>query len=129
MRSFVHPKDQGGMGILNLELQNKCFLSKWLYKLFNSVAKQPTKTEVEHVLGDSQFWTVLKHVKNVFLRFVMFQLGDRSQIRFWEDHWIGQHCLKDKFPSLYNIVRRKGAAVTSVRSTTLLNISFRWPLT
>jgi len=25
------PKDQGGMGIMNLELQNRCVLSKWLF--------------------------------------------------------------------------------------------------
>ena len=29
------PKDQGGLGILNLETQNVCLLSKWLYKLIN----------------------------------------------------------------------------------------------
>ena len=25
----------GGMGILDLEIQNHCLLSKWLFKLFN----------------------------------------------------------------------------------------------
>lgn len=29
------PKECGGLGIQNLELQNKCLLSKWLYKLMN----------------------------------------------------------------------------------------------
>ena len=29
------PREQGGLGIQNLDLQNKCFLSKWLYKLCN----------------------------------------------------------------------------------------------
>jgi hypothetical protein len=29
------PKDQGGLGILNLEIKNICLLSKWLYKLIN----------------------------------------------------------------------------------------------
>jgi hypothetical protein len=28
-------KDQGGLGILNLEIQNQCLLSKWLFKLLN----------------------------------------------------------------------------------------------
>ncbi|MBW4964619.1 hypothetical protein, partial [Sulfitobacter sp. CW3] len=27
------PKDQGGLGIENLEVKNRCLLSKWLYKL------------------------------------------------------------------------------------------------
>jgi hypothetical protein len=26
------PKHIGGLGILNLEIQNKCLLSKWLFK-------------------------------------------------------------------------------------------------
>jgi hypothetical protein len=27
---LCRPKDQGGLGILNLQLQNKCLLAKWL---------------------------------------------------------------------------------------------------
>jgi hypothetical protein len=29
------PKDFGGLGIQNLDIQNKCLLSKWLYKILN----------------------------------------------------------------------------------------------
>ena len=29
------PKDQGGLGVLNLDVHNKCLLSKWLFKLIN----------------------------------------------------------------------------------------------
>jgi hypothetical protein len=29
------PKDQGGLGILNLDIMNTSLLSKWLWKLFN----------------------------------------------------------------------------------------------
>ena len=29
------PKDQGGLGIMDLEIQNKCLFSKLLYKLMN----------------------------------------------------------------------------------------------
>ena len=32
---ICQPKEVGGLGILNLEVQNKCLLSKWLYKLLN----------------------------------------------------------------------------------------------
>jgi len=32
---MCQPKDQGGLGIQNLEIQNKCLLSKWLFKLLN----------------------------------------------------------------------------------------------
>jgi hypothetical protein len=29
------PKDQGGLGVLDLGMQNRCLLSKWLFKLIN----------------------------------------------------------------------------------------------
>jgi hypothetical protein len=32
---MCQPKDQGGLGIQNLEIQNQCHLSKWLFKLIN----------------------------------------------------------------------------------------------
>jgi hypothetical protein len=32
---MCQPKEQGGLGIKNIEVQNKCLLSKWLFKLLN----------------------------------------------------------------------------------------------
>jgi hypothetical protein len=32
---LCQPKDYGGMGIMNIDVQNRCMLSKWLYKLIN----------------------------------------------------------------------------------------------
>jgi hypothetical protein len=36
------PKDQGGLGIQNLEIQNECLLSKWLFKLINEEGLRQT---------------------------------------------------------------------------------------
>ena len=33
---LCRPKDQGGLGIVNLQLQNKCLLAKWLVNLLNT---------------------------------------------------------------------------------------------
>jgi len=33
---LCRPKDQGGLGILDLQLQNKCLLAKWLVDLLNT---------------------------------------------------------------------------------------------
>jgi hypothetical protein len=32
---LCRPKDFGGLGIQNLDIQNKCLLNKWLFKLLN----------------------------------------------------------------------------------------------
>jgi hypothetical protein len=64
-------------------------------------------------------------VKEEFLSLGKFDLGDGSQVRFWEDVWIRPRPLKSLFPALYNIVRKKSASVRTVFSTTPLNVAFR----
>jgi hypothetical protein len=64
-------------------------------------------------------------VKKLMLERGRFKVQDRAQTRFWEDVWIGQEPLMKRFPSLYNIMRKKNATVAQVLSTTPLNVSFR----
>jgi hypothetical protein len=73
---------------------------------------------------DSQFWAGLMKVKDEFLSMDRFDLGDGSQLRFWEDSWITPHPLNTIFSTLYNIVRKKSASIISVLSTKPLNIAF-----
>ena len=42
-----------------------------------------------------------------------------------QDIWIGNTSLQNKFPGLYNIVRKKHATVAQVLSSNPLNVSFR----
>ena len=57
---ICRPKDQGGLGIENLEVKNICLLSKWMYKL--SVEMEATWAQILHnkylhsetVPGDSE---------------------------------------------------------------------------
>jgi hypothetical protein len=63
---MCQPKDQGGLGIQNLEIQNVCLLSKWLFKLinedgpwqtilWNKYLSNQTIGKVERKPGDSHF--------------------------------------------------------------------------
>jgi len=65
------------------------------------------------------------NVKDSFMTFGSFKVKDGSQTRFWMDTWLGNQPLKDKFPSLFNIVRRKQDSVATVLASIPLNISFR----
>jgi hypothetical protein len=134
------PKDQGDMGIKNLEIQNQCLLSKWLFKLINEdglwqtilrnkYLTTQTIGRVNRKPGDSHFWAELMRAKENFLIHGSFHLNDRRQIRFWKDKWLGKYSLKEQYPSLYNIVRRRSIIVWRVLSTMPLNISFRRYLT
>ncbi|WVZ54468.1 hypothetical protein U9M48_005255, partial [Paspalum notatum var. saurae] len=130
------PKDQGGLGILNLEAQNACLLSKWLYKLINEdglwqqllrkkYLKNKTIGEVFWKPGDSHFWSGLMKVKDQFMDLSAFQLHNSLQTKFWEDKWLGNYTLKKQYLSLFTIVRKKQSSVAHVLSTNPLNISFR----
>lgn len=60
------PKDQGGLGVLNLKTMNVALLGKWLWKLENEQGlwqeilrkkylKNSTLSQVEFKTGDSYF--------------------------------------------------------------------------
>ncbi|WVZ83882.1 LOW QUALITY PROTEIN: hypothetical protein U9M48_030978 [Paspalum notatum var. saurae] len=54
-----------------------------------------------------------------------FVLKNGSQIRFWEDTWLGNQPLKHQYPSLFNI----HATVAETLSSSPLNVSLRRALT
>ena len=64
-------------------------------------------------------------VKDIFLSLEKFKLDNRTQIRFWEDKWLGSQALKIQYLNLFNIVRKKQAMVADVLNFTPLNVSFR----
>ncbi|WVZ91915.1 hypothetical protein U9M48_038026 [Paspalum notatum var. saurae] len=130
------PKEQGSLGIIDLEIQNKCLLSKWLFKLANEEGMWQSLIRNKYLQskplgsgtkkpGVSNFWAGIMEVKELFLSLGSFNIGDGTQIRFWEDNWCGNQPLKFSYPSLFNIATKKGTTVAEVMSSSPLNIYFR----
>jgi hypothetical protein len=130
------PKDQGGLGILDLQLQNKCFLAKWLVNLLNTewtwqsllcnkYLRTKTLTQVSAKPNDSHFWRCLMHIKDEVLSKGSFIIKDGTSTRFWEDTWLGDKPLKDTYPSVYHIAQDRKVMISKVMSSVPLNISFR----
>lgn len=131
------PKDQGGLGIENLEVKNKCLLSKWLYRLStesegtwiqiiqNKYLNSKTLAQVTARPNDSSFWKGLMKIKMKFYQRVKFIVGNGASTRFWEDTWLGDTPLALQYPMLYNIVQRKEDYVSTILQSTPLNIQFR----
>ena len=63
--------------------------------------------------------------KNDFFRFGAFNIKDGSEIRFWEDKWLGNSTLREQYPSLYNIVCHKSDTLAVVMQSSPLNMTFR----
>jgi hypothetical protein len=95
---------------LNLQLQNKCLLAKWLVNLLNTegtwqsllrnkYCRTKTLTQVSSKPNDSHFWRGLMRVKDEVLSNGSFVIKDGTNTRFWDDTWIGDKPLKDTYPS------------------------------
>ncbi|WVZ81391.1 LOW QUALITY PROTEIN: hypothetical protein U9M48_028772, partial [Paspalum notatum var. saurae] len=107
---MCRPKDQGELGITNLNIKNKSLLSKWLFKLLN----------------EDGVWQTIhrnKYLTSKCLSQVQIKLGDSH---FWKGILkVGTKPLKDQFSSLYNIVNYTQKAVADVMIQMPPNITFR----
>ena len=127
-------KDQGGLGIENLEVKNRCLLSKWLWKLsFKTEAmwaqilrskylQTKSLSQVTVRPTDSPFWKGLMKVKQSLFNRTKFIIGNGASTRFWEDTWLEEEPLAIQYPSLYRIVQRREVFVATVFQSIPLNI-------
>ncbi|WVZ51173.1 LOW QUALITY PROTEIN: hypothetical protein U9M48_002338 [Paspalum notatum var. saurae] len=106
---ICQPREHGGLGVMNLDIQNKSLLSKWLFKLCNEVRRKYLKG---NPLGATYKSSSASH-------FCKGSMGLRDQFLN-----LGRFKL-DQYPNLYNIVRNKHATVVEVFSRTPFNASFR----
>ncbi|MGV7988982.1 hypothetical protein PJP10_31935, partial [Mycobacterium kansasii] len=44
-------------------------------------------------------------------RMIRFAVGKGDRIRFWHDTWIGDTPLKDKYPSIFQVVKRQNSFI------------------
>jgi hypothetical protein len=63
--------------------------------------------------------------KKYFFGLGSFSNKDGSEIRFWEDKWLGNVTLREQYPALYSIVRHKGDTIAKVMETSPPNVTFR----
>jgi hypothetical protein len=97
----------------------------WQKLIRRKYLKNNTLSQVTKKPGDSHFWSGLMDIKDKFLSRGRFLVHNGEQIRFWENVWLGNQKLKDRYSCLYNIVRRKNDTVENVLSTVPLKVSFR----
>ena len=71
------------------------------------------------------FWAGLMATKKHFFRFGSFVIKDGSEIRFWEDKWLGNTTLREQYPALYSIVCHKSDTIFMVMETSPPNVTFR----
>jgi hypothetical protein len=130
------PKDQGGLGIHDLEVKNTTLLEKWLFRLLSEDGIWQTLLRRKYVgskalsqvlwkHGDSHFWAALMEKKKHFFGHGTFSIKDGSEIRFCEDKWLDNTSLREQYPALYAIVHHKGDTLAHVLGSHPSNMTFR----
>ena len=104
---------------------NQALLAKWLWKLEtenglwqtvirNKYVKGRCISGIRRKPGDSQFWSGVLSVKNIFYKYCKKYIGNGENTRFWEDWWVDDKPLKDRCPRIYNLCREKNVIVAFV---------------
>ena len=63
--------------------------------------------------------------KKDFFRFGTFNIRDGTEIRFWEDKWLGNTTLREQYPTLYNVVCHKSETLAVVMQSSPPIMTFR----
>jgi hypothetical protein len=116
------PKDQGGLGVLNLQTQNKALLLMNLHKFYNKEnipwvnliwTKYYASGDVSRKLQGSLWWK--SHIKliDLYKGIARCNLGDGRSALFWTDLW-HDSCLHQNFPHLVTYAIRTDYLVSKV---------------
>jgi len=95
--TVMKPKEKGGLGVINLRLQNDALLLKHLSN-FNKQAESPWvhfswdkyyTTKVPHAAREmgSFWWKDVMHLNTIFRGIAKCEIGDGSSVCFWNDLW------------------------------------------
>ena len=53
-----------------------------------------------------------------FSRHILYDIGDRSRVKFWQDWWCGETSLAVRYPDLFRFCKNKDASVAELMMST-----------
>jgi hypothetical protein len=105
------PKDKGGLGIVNLEIQNDALLLKHLFKIFNHAdtpwVHMTWKAYYQNVTPQaagrvgSFWWRDVCNLMTCFRGITACSPGNGNSVLFWKDKW-KESLLAQRFDRLYS---------------------------
>jgi hypothetical protein len=130
------PKKKGGLGILNLRLQNEALLLKQLGKFYNRfdtpwvnlIWNRYYQHKVPHASSEvgSFWWKDILRLQVLFRGIAICVLGNGA-ITFWEDLWCDE-VLSHKYPRLFSFTRNEAISVQQFTQAHDLDTLFALPI-
>lgn len=120
-KKACRPKDQGGLGIINLRAQNNALLLKFLHKFYNQhdlpwvqltgqhLYRRPTPPHEGKPKG-SFWWKVVIRLADKFFMISSCKINKGITSSFWNDTW-DHGVMKWKYPELHNYALNKKISV------------------
>jgi hypothetical protein len=134
-KAVCKPKAQGGLGVINLELQNKALLMKCLHKFFNRanipwvniIWANHYNNSLPSVKPVGSFWwkDILK-IQGAFKDLARVEIEDGKTTLLWHDNWDGL-CKSARFSELWSFASFKDVNIHQARLA-LPNEMFHTPL-
>jgi hypothetical protein len=104
------PKEKGGLGVLNLRIQNEGLLLKYLHKFYNKTDTPWVQLlwntyytgKVPHNMAPcgSSWWRTVFNLSPIFRGISMSHINDGRNTLFWKDKWL-QDINSEEFPELF----------------------------
>jgi hypothetical protein len=131
------PRHCGGLGVKNLELQNKALLMKQLHK-FYSHADTPWVKLVWSLYGDnvphtktgkgSFWWKDIFSLVGEYRSISRSKIGNGNSVLFWKDFWQEGTLLCDRYPRLFSFALDEYITVVALLSADDMTSQFYLPL-
>jgi hypothetical protein len=117
-------KEDGGLGVKDLELQNRCLLMKFIDKLFSdeSVAwkdwllRDAASFDTPSTGSHGYLWKIIIDELNTYRSITVVNVFNGASTSFWFDHWLPTGPLCFSHAALFSHVTRSNVSVQCVFS-------------
>jgi hypothetical protein len=115
-----------GLGIKRLDTQNACLLLKLVHRLHHPEGSAWATWANTHIRLDSlqggvsgTHWDGIRELLPAYIVITRVDVGDGADTSFWDDVWMEDGTLAERFPALHSHSTEQGVSVREALSTTL----------
>ena len=128
MIQFICGYEDLGLGIRKIRLFNIAFLGKWLWRFGiekDALWRKVIELKYGCLWGEwcsrsvngpygVALWKNISQDWPSFSHHILYDIGDGSRVKFWQDHWCGETLLVVSYPNLFRFCRNKEAGVAEL---------------